>query len=73
MHQFINVEEYSEFVVEFKDGTRDWIDPVDSYYEDDESVCVKGCFNNTYSYDKSKIDKWTIRPYTDQTTYDPIQ
>ena len=33
--------EHNEFVVEFKDGTRDWVDPVSDVWEDDQILFVE--------------------------------
>lgn len=62
------MSEHLEFVVEFKDGTRDWIDPVESIVIDDNTLVVDG-----WDYNLEDVDKWTIRPYTPETTYDPIE
>lgn len=63
--------EHNEFVVEFKDGKRDWVDPVFGVEETDEHIIVSnGAFE--YTYDKEKIDKWVVRPYSAETTYEPI-
>lgn len=66
--------EHNEFVVEFKDGTRDWVDPVD---EDDvnvkeEVIEVTNSFNITCTYERNRIKQWVVRPYSEGTTYDPI-
>lgn len=63
--------EHNEFVVEFKDGTRDWVDPVYGIEEDDDYITVSnGTFE--YTYDKKLIDKWIVRTYSAETTYEPI-
>ena len=63
--------EHNEFVVEFKDGTRDWVDPVRSVDEGDKYITISnGMFE--YTYDKEKIDNWIVRHYSAETTYEPI-
>ena len=64
--------EHNEFVVEFKDGTRDWIDPVDNIDETADTVKVYASTGYEYSFAKSLISKFTVRPYNKDTTYDPI-
>jgi len=63
--------EHNEFVVEFKDGTRDWVDPVIDVSEDDNTIYVDN--GHVYEYPKSKVDKWIVRPYSPETTYDRIE
>jgi len=64
--------EHNEFVVEFKDGKRDWVDPVFSLDEEEEYITVSsGSFE--YTYDKKLIDKWAVRPYSAETTYNAIE
>lgn len=64
-----------EFVVEFKDGSRDWVDPVVKVEETDCEIIVtieyRG-FKNKYHYDKCDMVKWQVRPYDVDTTYDKI-
>lgn len=63
--------EHNEFVVQFKSGGRDWIDPVIEVKEDDYSIYV----NNGYyisEFIKTDVDKWVVRPYNSETTYDPV-
>lgn len=63
--------EHNEFVVQFKDGTRDWIDPVYDVWEGGDMIFV----NNgpcTYEYTKVDVEKYVVRPYSDETTYDTI-
>ena len=62
---------HNEFVVEFKDGSMDWVDPVSELWEDDEKIYVNN-HSFTYEYDKSSISKWVVRPYNSDTTYDAI-
>lgn len=64
--------EHNEFVVEFKDGKRDWVDPVFGIDEGEEYITVSNG-NFKYTYDKKLIDKWVVRPYSAGTTYDPIE
>lgn len=61
---------HNEFVVEFKDGSRDWVDPVIYIHENDECVFVDN--GHEYQYEKKLIDKWVVRPYSAETTYDAI-
>ncbi len=65
---------HNEFVVEFKDGTRDWVDPVENVREDDHMLYVEqGSFRGyVYEYEKVNVAKWIIRPYDKETTYDWI-
>lgn len=60
-----------EFVVEFNDGSRDWIDPVVDVQETEETIIVSNGFFE-YTFDKSFIKKWTVRPYSPETTFDEI-
>lgn len=61
---------HNEFVVEFKDGSRDWVDPVIDVTEDDEWTYVDN--GQKYQYEKELIAKWIVRPYNADTTYDAI-
>lgn len=61
---------HNEFVVEFKDGGRDWVDPVIDVTEDDEWIYVDN--GHKYQYEKNLIVSWTVRPYSVETTYDVI-
>jgi hypothetical protein len=61
---------HNEFVVELKDGSRDWVDPVIDVTEDDEWIYVDN--GHEYQYEKKLIAKWTVRPYGAETTYDVI-
>lgn len=67
--------EHLECVIEFKNGKRDWIDPV--LYEDIRvehgTLIVEGFTGYIYEYSLKYIDKWCIRPYSEDTTYDPIE
>lgn len=63
--------EHNEFVVEFKNGSRDWIDPVIDISEDETTIYVDNGYCE-YEFLKKDIDKWAVRPYTPETTYDPI-
>lgn len=64
---------HNEFMVEFKDGTRDWVDPVESIRQDDNMIYVTG--SNGYIYEFSKVDvkDWVLRPYDPETTYNWIE
>lgn len=66
--------EHYEFVVEFKNGKRDWVDPVDEVWEEGQTLFVKALegYGYTYEYDKSLVDKWVVRPYDPETTFEPI-
>lgn len=66
------MNEHLEFVVEFKDGTRDWVDPVDEVFYNDVRLAIYSR-SFLYEYATKDIDKWTIRPYAPETTYDPIE
>lgn len=63
--------EHNEFVVQFKNGGRDWIEPVIEIKEDDYLIYV---YNGYYTYEfvKTDVDKWVVRPYNSETTYDPV-
>lgn len=61
---------HNEFVVEFKDGSRDWVDPVIDITEDDEWIYVDN--GHKYQYEKELIENWAVRPYSVKTTYDVI-
>ena len=65
--------EHNEFVVEFKDGKRDWVDPVADVWEDDHILFVETDSGNVYEYEKKKVGKWVVRPYSTETTYEPIE
>lgn len=49
-----------EFYVEFKNGGRDWVDPVINVYEDDNFIFVESILY-TYEYGKHNILNYTIR------------
>lgn len=60
-----------EFVVEFNEGSRDWIDPVVDIQETEDHIIVdNGMYD--YKYDKAVIAKWQVRPYSPETTYEEI-
>lgn len=67
---------HKEFVVLMKDGSRDWVDPVsdeDSIRLDSKEIHVINSHTGyVYSYPLDKIEKWVIREYSPDTTYDPI-
>lgn len=60
-----------EFVVEFNDGSRDWIDPVVSVSDTGTQIIVNNGMYD-YKYDKSEVKKWQVRPYSPETTYDEV-
>lgn len=62
--------EHNELVILFKDGHREWVDPIYSLTETDTHIIVDNCY--LYKYEKEKIDKWVVRAYHSDTTYDPI-
>ncbi|MNQ80228.1 hypothetical protein D3C85_951960 [compost metagenome] len=64
---------HNEFVVEFKDGNRDWVDPVGGVWEDDHILFVETTYGGIYEYDKAYVDKWAVRLYDPETTYDWIE
>lgn len=61
------MEDHNEFVVEYKDGTRDWIDPVEEVWEDNEYVYASN-YKYEYKYLVTLVDKWVVRPYSTTTT-----
>lgn len=63
--------EHNEFVVELKDGSRDWIDPVKDIWEDETTIYIENGYAQ-YEFLKADIDKWIVRPYDPETTYDWI-
>lgn len=64
--------EHNEFVVRFKNGGYDWVDPVDEVWEDAHILFVETISGGVYEYNKYSVDKWIVRPYDPETTYDPI-
>jgi hypothetical protein len=45
--------------INFKDGSKDWIDPVyELPLESDEKLYVEGGNSQTYDYDLKLVDKW---------------
>lgn len=64
--------EHNEFVVLFKDGSRDWVDPVEEVWEDDQILFVENTSGQVYEYAKSNVTRWVVRPYSRETTYDEI-
>lgn len=64
---------HNEFVVEFKDGTRDWVDPVESIREDDHMIYVTVSLNYIYEFSKADVRDWILRPYVIGTTYERIE
>ena len=63
---------HNEFVVEFKDGTRDWVDPVESVREDYHMIYVTIGTNYIYEFYKADVKDWILRPYGPETTYEWI-
>lgn len=63
--------EHEEFVVLLKSGKMDWVDPVNTV-EEVEGVLVVNNHSYDYKYLLKDIDKWCVRPYSKETTYDPI-
>ena len=63
---------HNEFVVEFKDGTRDWVDPVESFREDTHLLYITTTPGNVYEFNKVDVKDWLIRPYDSETTYEWI-
>ncbi len=74
MDSVINFDtgEHNEFVVEFKGGKRDWVDPVSEATQDNEYIYIVGGNGYMYQFNKLYVQKWVIRPYSESTTYDPI-
>lgn len=63
---------HNEFVVEFKDGTRDWVDPVESFREDNHMLYIIATNGNVYEFNKVDVKGWLIRSYDAETTYEWI-
>lgn len=62
---------HTEFYCEYKNGSRDWVDPVLSYEHTEETIIVfNGSFH--YSFDKEDLSGWVFRPYTEETTYNRL-
>lgn len=53
-----------EFVVEFNDGGRDWVDPVINIEETEDEIVVTNVRwgENEYRYAKVDVKSWTIQP-----------
>lgn len=67
----IAVTTHKEFVVEFTNGKRDWVDPVVSVAETEMEIFVhNGIFQ--YVYEKASIKRWTVRAYSSDTTFQSI-
>lgn len=65
-----------EFVVEFKDGSRDWVDPVVKVEVTDKHITVTNEYasvSGAYVYNKKDMLKYVVRPYSKETTYDEIE
>ena len=58
------LEDDMEFVVEFNDGGRDWVDPVINVEETEDEIVVTNSRwgENEYSYAKADVKSWTIQP-----------
>lgn len=63
--------EHNEFVVLLKNGSMDWVDPVNEVWEDDNFIYVNN-HSYTYEYVKTEVVKWLVRPYFKETTSDEI-
>ena len=62
---------HNEFTCKFKNGKRDWVDPVVDVEETDTHVNVyNGAF--WYTFDKDDMELWCVRPYHENTTLDPV-
>lgn len=66
------MKDHNEFTCTFLDGTRDWIDPVVDFTEDEDRVVIHNGFYS-YTFEKSKMKNWTVRPYSTETTYDVVE
>lgn len=58
------LEDDMEFVVEFNDGGRDWVDPVINVEETEDEIVVTNAWwgENEYRYAKVDVKSWTIQP-----------
>lgn len=67
--------DHLECVIEFTNGEREWIDPVlyQDIRTDNGSLIVESMVGYIYEYPLKDIDKWCIRAYSEDTTYDPIE
>ena len=63
---------HNEFVVEFKNGKRDWIDPVEESDVSivDGEIIVDAVYE--YRFKLDEVSNWAVRPYSEETTYDAI-
>lgn len=58
-----------EIIIRFNNGKFDWIDPISSVSENDESLVVENSSGNIYEYKLSDIDKYKIRIYSPDDIY----
>lgn len=58
------LEDDMEFVVEFNDGSRDWVDPVINVEETEDEIVVTNSRwgENEYRYVKVDVKSWIIQP-----------
>jgi hypothetical protein len=58
------LEDDMEFVVEFNDGGRDWVDPVINIEETEDELVVTYVRwgENEHRYAKVDVKSWTIQP-----------
>jgi len=61
-----------EFVVQHKNGDMDWVDPVVSLEETETEIIVHNGYYE-YRFNKENIDKWCVRNYSPETTFDPVE
>ena len=62
---------HDEFVIQFQDGSRDWVDPVYTVTVTETEIRVSNGIH-TYTYNRVDVVDWTVRPYSKETTFDPI-
>lgn len=54
-------EDMMQFQCVFKDGTKDYVDPVKTLEETDTQVLVNNwCFPEPYVYEKADLEYWEI-------------
>lgn len=71
MKDWTKTEKHEEFVVLYKDGMGDWIDPVEEVQETETEIIIgNGLY--VYTFKKEEIEEWDIRPYSIETTHDPV-
>lgn len=69
------MNDHYEFVCEKVDGTMDWVDPVDlegSVRRTYNEIIVTNGLGFDYSYPRSSVVRWAIRPYSEETTLNRI-